>query len=163
MEKKHINKLWIFRTILVIVFIYFLPNEIAYPKYKYLSWIIFLLIFGVLPYLIYKVIETSNRNYHSTKVFGLCALSILIVAPTSAIVQNYRENEELKINGKVTDCIVIDRKSSKNDWLINCKYHAENSKFITYYHTDEENKYRIGDTIKLNYNKEFPRMYKIKF
>ena len=163
MEEKHINKLWIFGTILLIVFIYFMPNEIAYPKYKYLSWIVFLLIFGFLPYLIYKVIETSNRNYDSTKVFGLCALSILIVGPTSAIVQNYRENEELKINGKVTDCIVVDRKSSKNEWLINCKYQVENGEFTTYYHTDEENKYRIGDTIKLNYNKEFPRMYKIEF
>lgn len=163
MEEKQTNKLWIFGTILLIVFIYFIPNEIAYPKYKYLSWIIALLIFGVLPYLVYKIIKTSNRNYNSTKVFGLCALSILIVGPTSAIVQNYRENIELKVNGKVTECIVIDRKSSKNDWLINCKYQVKNIEFITYYHTDEKNKYRIGDTIQLIYNKEFPRMYKIKF
>ena len=140
-----------------------MPNEMAYPKYKYLSWIIFLLILGVLPYLVYKIIKTSNRNYNSTKVTGLCALSILIVGPTSGIVQNYRENEELKVNGKETVCIVVDRKSSKNDWLINCKYYVENKEFITYYHTDEENKYRIGDTIQLIYNREFPRMYKIEF
>jgi len=110
MKEKHTNKLWIFGTILLIVFIYFMPNEIAYPKYKYLSWIIFLLIFGVLPYLVYKVIETSNRNYNSTKVFGLCALSLLIVGPTSAIVQIYRENDELKVKGNETKLNVIRRK-----------------------------------------------------
>lgn len=163
MEEKYTNKFWISGTFLFVVFLYYIPNEIAYPQYKYLSWIIFLLIFGVLPYLVYKTIQTSNRNYHSTKVFGLCALSILIVGPTSAIVQDYRKNEELRINGKVTECIVVDRKSSKNDWLINCKYQVGNSEFITYYHTDEKNKFKIGDTIKLNYSKEFPTMYKIEF
>lgn len=163
MEEKYTNKLWIFATILLIVFIYFMPNEIAYPKYKYFSWIILLLILGVLPFLIYKIIKSSNRNYNSTKITGLCALSILIVGPTSGIVQKYRENEELKVNGIETVCIVLDRKSSKNDWLINCKYYVEKEEFITYYHTDEENKYRIGDTIQLIYNREFPRMYKIEF
>jgi hypothetical protein len=163
MDKKYTNKLWIFATILLIVFIYFMPNEIAYPKYKYLSWIILLLILGVLPFLIYKIIKSSKRNYNSTKITGLCALSILIVGPTSGIIQKYRENEELKVNGIETVCIVLDRKSSKNDWLINCKYYVKKKEFITYYHTDEENIYKIGDTIQLIYNREFPRMYKIEF
>ena len=163
MEEKDTNKLWIFGTILFLIFIYFMPNEIAYPKYKYLVWVVFLLIFVVLPYLVYKIIKTSKRNFSSIKVNGLCALSILIVGPTYAIFQNYRENGELKVNGKINVCIVIDRKPSKNEWLINCKYQVENTEFITYYHTDEKNKYRIGDTMKLVYNRKFPRMYKIEF
>jgi len=163
MEEKMSNKLWIGLTILLLIFIYFIPKEIAYPKYKYLVWFVFIIIFVVLPYLVYKVIKTSSQNFSSIKVKGICALSILIVGPTSAIFQNYRENEALRINGKVTECIVVDGKKSKNDWLINCKYHVKNSEFMTFYHTDEKDNYRIGDTLKLIYNKEFPRMYKIDF
>jgi hypothetical protein len=163
MEEKKSNKLWILLTISLLIFIYFVPKEIAYPKYKYLVWFIFILIFGVLPYFVYNLIKTSNQSFSSIKVKGICALSILIVGPTYAIFQNYRENEALKINGKVTECIVIDRKNSKNDWLINCKYLVNNSEFMTYYHTDEKDVYRIGDTLKLTYNAEFPRMYKIDF
>lgn len=163
MEEKKSNKLWIGLTILLLIFIYFIPKEIAYPKYKYLVWFVFILIFGVLPYFIYNIIKTSNQNFSSIKVKGICALSILIVGPTFAIFQNYRENEAFRINGKVTECIVVDRKKSKNDWLINCKYHVNNSEYITFYHTDEKDSYRIGDTLKLIYNEEFPRMYKIDF
>lgn len=163
MEEKKSKILWIGSTILLLIFIYFIPKEIAYPKYKYLVWFVFILIFGVLPYFVFKVIKTSNLNYSSIKVKGICALSILIVGPTSALFQNYRENEALRINGKVTECIVVDKKKLKNDWLINCKYNVQNSEFMTYYHTDEKDIYRIGDTLKLIYNEEFPRMYKIDF
>jgi hypothetical protein len=57
----------------------------------------------------------------------------------------------------------MDRKKSKNDWLINCKYYVDNFEYVTYYETDEENKARIGDTLKITYNKEYPRMYKLEF
>ena len=163
MKEKKSKILWIGLTILLLISIYFIPKEIAYPKYKFLVWFVFILIFGVLPYFVYKVIKTSNLNFSSNKVIGICALSILIVGPTSAIFQNYRENKALKINGKVTQCIVVDKKKSKNDWLINCKYKVKNSEFMTYYHTDEKNINRIGDTLKLIYDEEFPRMYKIDF
>ncbi len=163
MEEKKANIIWIGLTILLLIFIYFMPKEIVYPKYTYLLWLVFILIFGVLPYFVYNVIKTSNQNFSSIKVKGICALSILIVGPTSAIFQNYRETEALRIHGKVTECIVVDRKKSKNNWLINCKYHVKNSEFMTYYHTDEKDIYRIGDTLNLIYNEEFPRMYKIDF
>lgn len=163
MEEKKSNKLWIVLTILLLIFIYFIPKEIAYPKYKYLVWFVFLLIFGILPLFIYNIVKTSNQNFSSIKVKGICALSILIVGPTYGIFQNYRENEALRTNGKVTECIVFNKKKSKNEWLLNCKYYVNNSEFITYYETDEKDKYRIGDTLKLIYNEEFPRMYKIEF
>jgi hypothetical protein len=163
MKIKSTNKFWIFGIIALLIFIYFVPKEIAYPKYKNLSWLMFIIIFGVLPLVIYKIIKTSNTDFSPVKILGICALSILIVGPTCAFFQNYRKAKELKVNGKSTKCIVLDRKASKNDWLINCKYQVKNIEFITYYHTDKENKYRIGDTLKLIYNTEYPRMYEIDF
>ena len=154
---------WIITTILFLVFVYFIPNEIAYPKYKWMVWIMFILIFGVLPFLIYKTIKASNLKFNEIKIRGLCALSILLVGPTFALFQDYREDETLKTNGLITDCLVVSRKKSKDDWLICCKYIVKNDEFLTFFHIDEENEYKVGDTIKLVYNKDFPRMYKIDF
>lgn len=144
-------------------FLYFIPKEIAYPKYKVVGWSVLPLIFLLLPYLLFKTVKSINQKTGLNKTLGICALSILIVGPTYGLFQKYRQEKELKTNGKTTKCIVIDRKKTKKDWLINCKYFANNTEFITYYHTDEENKYRIGDTIKLVYNKDFPRMYDLVF
>ena len=162
-ENKSSTKYWLMLLMLLLVFIYFIPKEIEYPKYKSFTWFGFVLIFMILPYFVFKVVKSINKNTSSIKTYGICALSILIVGPTHAIFGEYRQEKELKINGKVAKSVVVDRKKSKNDWLINCKYYVNKTEFVTYYHTDEKNKYRIGDTIELIYNKEFPRMYKIDF
>jgi len=162
-ENKSSTKYWLVLLMMLLIFIYFIPKEIEYPKYNFLNWFGFVLIFMILPYFVFKVVKSINQYTSSIKTYGICALSILIVGPTHAIFGEYRQEKELKINGKVTKSVVIDRKKSKNDWLINCKYYVNKAEFVTYYHTDEKNKYRIGDTIELVYNKEFPRMYKIDF
>ncbi len=115
------------------------------------------------PFFIYKIIKSIDQNFSPIKILGLSISSILIVGPTFGFFQEYRKDKELKKHGKETVCIVVDKKKSKNVWLINCKYEVNNSELITYYHTDEENKYKVGDTLKLVYNKEFPTMYKIDF
>lgn len=158
-----LSKFWFALLVVFLIFIYFIPKEIAYPKYKSLDWVVFVLIFMAFPYLVFKIIKSTKQNTSLNKTFGICALSILIVGPTFGVFQKYREEKVLKLNGKVTECFVVDRKKSKNNWLINCKYFIKNVEFTTYYHTDVKNKYQIGDTIKLIYNKEFPRMYKIDF
>lgn len=146
-----------------LIFLYFVPKEITYPKHKALNWFIFILVFLILPFIIFNITKSINQEISLIKSLGICALSILIVGPTFGLFQQYREEKELKINGKTTKCIVIDRKKSKNSWLINCQYFVNKREFTTYYHTDEKNKYQIGDTIELVYDKEFPRMYKISF
>ncbi|WP_291090341.1 DUF3592 domain-containing protein [Flavobacterium sp. BFFFF1] len=154
---------WIIFLASLVYFIYFIPKEIIYPKYKPLIWIVFALIFVALPFLVFKTVNVIKQNLSSGKIIGICALSILIIGPTSAIFQKYRENEVLNLKGRIVNGYVFDRKKSKNDWLINCKYVVNGEEYTTYYNTDEENKYRIGDTVKLTYNKEFPRMYRIEF
>ena len=157
------SKLWSILLVALLFFIYFIPKEILYPKYKYIDWTVGILIFIILPYIVIKVLDSINYKTYPTKLFGICALSILIVGPTFGIFQKYREKKELAEKGKITECLVIDRKKSKNNWLINCKYNVDKLEYITYYHTDEENTSSIGDTLKIRYNKEYPRMYKIEF
>tara|TARA_R110002126_G_scaffold191394_2_gene339597 strand:+ start:49902 stop:50447 length:546 start_codon:yes stop_codon:yes gene_type:complete len=155
------NPFWDIFLLAFLIFLYFIPKEIAYPKYKHIDWLIIILLLLV-PYLVSKASISSKFNKNYTN-YGIGLISFLIVVPTFIVVQNYREKKELAENGKISRCYVIDRKKSKNDWLINCKYYVDNFEYITYYHTDEENKVRIGDTLKITYNKEYPRMYKIEF
>ena len=160
-EKIKSNPFWDIFLFVFLIFLYLIPKEIAYPKYKFIDWLIFILLLLV-PYLVSKTSISSKLNKNYTN-YGIGLISFLIVVPTFIVVQTYREKKELAENGKITNCYVIDRKKSKNDWLINCKYNVDNLEYITYYHTDEENKSRIGDTLKITYNKEYPRMYKMKF
>jgi hypothetical protein len=160
-EKNKSNPFWDIFLFVFLIFLYFIPKEIAYPKYKYIDWLVFILLLLV-PYLVSKTSISSKFNKNYTN-YGIGLISFLIVVPTFIVVQNYREKKELAEKGKITRCYVMDRKKSKNDWLINCKYYVDNFEYITYYHTDEENKARIGDALKITYNKEYPRMYKIEF
>ena len=93
------NKFWIVLLIALLFFLYFIPKEIAYPKYKILDWILLILILILLPYLVFKTLESINYKTYPTKLIGICALSILIVGPTVGIFQNYRKEKELNEKG----------------------------------------------------------------
>lgn len=161
-EKGATNKIWIVLLIALLGFIYFTPKEIAYPDNKNVVWVLYVSIFSILPYLVFKIIKSTNPNTSPIKRSGICALSMLIVGPTSIMLHDYQEEKELKLNGMVTNSFVVDKKWTSGEWLINCNYFVNNTEFTTYYYTDEKDKYSIGDTVKLIYNKEFPRMYKIE-
>jgi len=156
------NRIWIVLLIALLSFIYFTPEEITYPENKNVVWVLYVSIVFILPYLVFKIIKSTNPDTSPIKRSGICALSILIVGPTSIILHDYQEEKELKLNGMVTHSFVVDKKWTRGEWLINCNYFVNNTEFTTYYYTDEKDKYKIGDTVKLIYHKEFPRMYKIE-
>ena len=160
-EKNKSNPFWDIFLFVFLIILYFIPKEIVYPKYKYIDWLVIILLLLV-PYLVSKTSISSKFNKNYTN-YGIGLISFLIVVPTFIVVQHFREKKELAEKGKITMCYVMDRKKSKNDWLINCKYYVDNFEYVTYYETDEENKARIGDTLKITYNKEYPRMYKLEF
>ena len=104
----------------------------------------------------------TNLTKHRT-VFAFA--SILIVGPTFGLFQDHREKMELTKNGVWSNSIVVDRKyrrstgGSTRNWVIECKYEANNHSYETLYHDDLENKYMIGDTVKIIYSSQFPKIY----
>lgn len=91
-------------------------------------------------------------------------LSVLIVGPTFGLFQDYREKKELDKYGVWTKSVVINRKHSVTKgsswhWLLKCKYEVNGKNYETLYHDDFNNFYAIGDTIKIIYSSQFPKIY----
>ena len=88
----------------------------------------------------------------------------MILALTSAFLNDYRKEKALSENGQFTECFVISREQEIDDhryYYIQCEYFVDGRRYTTSSHDEEYIEYKIGDTLKLKYNKEFPKMYEI--
>ncbi len=156
---------WLTFLIGLLLFLYFIPRPIMYSDFKIVGWCIYGLIFGLLPYLVYKTIDSFNKT--TPWRVGFAALSVLIVGPTFGLFHGHKETEELKHKGVWTKAIVIDEKyinrKSHHGWVIQCSFLANGENYQTTYKNDDENKYAIGDTLDLIYSKDFPKIYEIGY
>ena len=156
---------WLTFLLGLLLFLYFIPRPIMYSEYEIVGWIIYGLIFGLLPYLVYKTIDTFNSTTEWR--VGFAALSVLIVGPTFGLYQGYCETQELKKKGIWTKAIVTDEKyiNTKNyhGWSIQCSFIANGKRIKTSFTDDYENKYSIGDTLDIIYSKDFPKIYEIGY
>ena len=144
----------------ILFFTYFIPNQINYSNIRFL---VFAIIFGIIPILIFKIVNRINPNSSITQKLGICALSVLIIGPTFGVFQSYREKIELKKNGVWTVGKVIDKKEYKKVWSIKCSFIVSNEKIETYYIEDEKNIYSIGDRMKIIYSKDCPKINELEY
>jgi uncharacterized membrane protein YeaQ/YmgE (transglycosylase-associated protein family) len=134
-----------------------------YPDLKPIGFIVYGLIFGLLPYLVFKTISAFRPNTY-WGIIGAC-LSPLLIGPSFGIYHASLEIKELKNRGLWTKCIVIDEKYSGGkikSWLIKCTYEIEDLTYETNYEEDKLNQYSIGDTLNLIYSKDYPKIYRLK-
>lgn len=160
------KKYWLIFLIGLIVFLIFTPRSLMYPDLKYLSWIIFLLIFGLLPFLVSKTIGAFLPKT-PWRIIG-AFLSVLLIGPSFGLYHHYKEIKELEYKGLWTKCVVIDKKyigGSKGNkgWFIKCTYKSGDSVFETNFKKDKKNQYSIGDTIDLIYSIDFPKIYSLEY
>jgi hypothetical protein len=100
---------------------------------------------------------------------GVTAVTILIVGPTFGLYQNYKEKVELEQYGVWTKSVVVDRKhnirkgSQPQDYLIKCRYTLNGVSHETLYHNDVGNTHLIGDTIRIIYSRQFPKIYSLDY
>ena len=81
-----------------------------YPDYSPLGWTIFVIIFFIIPTLLFIVLIAFIK--HAKMSTALAIGSVLLVGPTFGLFQGYRENMELQKYGVWTKSVVIDRKRS---------------------------------------------------
>src|ERR1700733_8557706 len=98
-----------------------------YPNYSLIGWISLILIFFILPILVFSTLISFTKQIKLST--GIAAASILIVGPTFGLFQEYREKVELDKYGVWTKSVVIDRKHSVQKggswhWVIKCRYEA---------------------------------------
>lgn len=136
-----------------------------YPDHLIVGWIIFGIIFFIIPILtLITLWMFTRRGYLSV---GVAATSVLIIGPTFGLLQGYREKKELNKYGTWTNAIVAKRKQVSEHgggslhWAIQCKYLVNGRVYETAYHDDLENIHPIGDTIKIIYSSKFPKIYSL--
>ncbi len=157
------SKYWTYITIVLILFLVFTPRQIMYPDWKYLGWLMFVLIFFLLPVSVYKAV----KHY---KPFGplailLAFLTPLVFGPSFGIYHGYREKQQLLENGIWTQCRVVEKKYSShrtNSWLIKGSYKVNGKLFHTSFEKDSLNQYDLGDEIEIIYLRDFPKIYRLK-
>lgn len=92
---------WLSFLIGLLLFLFFIPRPIMYSDFEVVGWCIYGLIFGLLPYLVYKAINSFNNI--TNWPLGLSVLSVLIFGPTFGYYHEYREMIELKEKGVWTN------------------------------------------------------------
>jgi hypothetical protein len=149
----------------LLLFLFFTPRFILYSDFKIVGWIIYALIFGLLPFLVF--ITVSSYKYVNKYGIIIACLSVLIVGPAFGIVHQYKETLELEKYGVWTKVAVVNRKfinwKNHRGWVIKGSYSLENKLYVTNFENDDENKYYIGDSLRLIYSSEFPKIYKLGY
>ena len=160
-KDKHISATFWFVVLLAfLVFLFFTPREIRDSEYNPSG---LMMIFIILWFLVFKIMKPLY-GYSIITILSITFLPIIFVS-MSIMFHIYQKEKELLLHGKTTKCFVYYKTASgkKNEsWLIKCKYFVDGVEFIAS-SDDKKNKYKVGDTLELVYNKEFPRMYQVNF
>ena len=139
-----------------------LPDSILYSQ-SITKWVPFILIFFGQTYLLYKILNSFNVSDKKKQL--MVALSVLILGPTFGIYFTKAEKNELRNHGIETKGIVYKKwyNYGKNGgWLLRCNFKVETKTYSTFSETDRHNKYKIGDTLTILYNENFPQQCVIK-
>ena len=143
--------------------IFITPKEVFYSGEGIVRWIIYAGIFILLPYLLFKSLESTSFSQKTRK--GIAYLSVFLAIPFGLWLNNQSE-KELKENGKTTYGIIdkawlVVRRSRTDVWSIKAKYIVGNKTFHTSTKENPEKTLFVGDTIRINYSKKTPQMSEI--
>ncbi|MEL7118181.1 MAG: hypothetical protein AAFO07_02035 [Bacteroidota bacterium] len=149
--------------VVILVLFFGLPDEILYAKKGILKWIPFLMIFGLIPFLITKVL-----NHHNIRIdyiiLGCCA-AIFILGPSFGMWLGIQSDNDLKINGNISQGVVykkwLSNKNSKDEWLVRCHFYYEGKQYSTFSEEDTDNQFQVGDSLLIKFSKKFPDNNKI--
>jgi hypothetical protein len=98
-------------------------------------------------------------------LYGICALSVLIIGPSFGFYLEYQDERQFQQNGETVNGIVYRKwyTSGKNkEWLLRCNYVVDGVTYSTFSETDKRNRFKIGDTLTVIYIPNFPQKCKIK-
>jgi hypothetical protein len=136
-----------------------------YPDYSPIGWIIFVIIFFIIPGLLFIVLKAFTKL--SQMSTALAIGSVLLVGPTFGLFQGYRERVELQKFGVWTKAVVI-KHEFRNErtgkrWIVKYEYTVNQTVYQTNYHDDKQNQFVKGDMISVIYSKAFPKIYALGY
>jgi hypothetical protein len=162
-KKNQISLLASFWFVLIISVFWFLyidtPESVMYARTGFLRWLPFILVFLVLPILLFKFINTVWENNSGWSIF-VAAISVLAVGPTFGILSGEKQEKELRQNGEKVKGVVVNKwwaeKKGNDEWLFVCEYFVDGKAYQTFSIPDKDNKFRLGDSLEIIYSKSNP-------
>jgi len=150
-------------ALFIVIFILFfgLPSKILYAKNGILMWLPFLVIFGCIPWLIFKTLNPHDIEPQYS--LYICAAAIFIGGPSFGIWSRIQAEKELEINEKLTKGVIYNKWFSEDEWLVRCFFQYKGNKYSTFSEEDVHNKFQIGDSIMIRFSKEIPDNNQITF
>ena len=153
-------------AIICILWMYFIRRPIDNSEYFIIRFIPFIVIFLIIP--VFELIALVLFTKRFTLSFGIAVVSIFVIGFTSGLYQEHLEKVELNQYGIWTKSVVtnnkpVAQKGGGRAWLIMCRYKANGQVFNTFYHTNANDKYKVGDTIRLIYSSKDPKIYTLEF
>ena len=148
--------------VLLTLIFFGLPDSILYSQ-GITKWIPFILIFFGQTFILYKILSSFNVSDKNKQL--IIALSVLVLGPTFGIYLGKMEKSALREHGVETKGVVYKKwyNYGKNGgWLFRCNFKADAKTYSTFSETDRYNTYKIGDTLTILYNGNFPQQCIVK-
>ena len=166
-SSKHLKEGLLYLLILLLALSFFTPRFIEYADNRFVRAIPYLTNFFFVPVLVI-ILLTLNRGHFKFYFIVLGIFAQFVAVMTSATINFNEESKELETNGVWGKAVVTDKKfiilqlRNKIKWQIKCSFTANNRYFETFYESDNKNAYKVGDTLEILYNQDFPKMYRLK-
>lgn len=157
-NKMKLNLIYPILLIALMVLLFFgLGEHILYSKSGIGRIIPVVLIFGGIPFTIYKTLQFFLDKKNATK-YG--ALSILILGPGFGIWSKYLSENDFKKNGMITYGKVIEREwthlNNRGRWTITAEFEYNSKRYITFSQDDNDNKFQLKDKIRIRFSTRNP-------
>lgn len=143
-----------------------LPESIIYSKTGLIRWTPFLLVFIVIPLLVYSI--TNDSHFKSRLLLfkskiGYAALTPLIFGPLLGLWHGHPENKELELFGTEVPVIINHYWiGSNNDHLYRVEFTFNGTVFTTSTYSDKEENLAKGDTIIVIFSYRNPEISTVK-
>ncbi|MGQ1788556.1 hypothetical protein, partial [Saccharicrinis sp. GN24d3] len=147
-------------SIILFMFV-FIPDSVLFAKEGILRWLPFVLIFGGIPFSIYKVVSIFHSQAAKALAFG----SILIIGPLFGFQSGKNERIALEKDGVITTGYISKKWYStvnkNNEWLVKTKFNVDSVWYESFSQTDEENIFEENQKIEIIYSKRNPELNRI--
>jgi hypothetical protein len=152
---------------LLIVFLaisFFTPRFIEYSDYRLIHAIPFIINFSGIPLLVVCLLILNKGEFKPYfMIYGI--ISLFVATMASNMINSEVKSSQLQTNGVSSKAIIIDKKQtisrSGRYWQIKCSFTANKQRFETLYEIDPKNTCKLGDTLEILYNRDYPKMYEL--
>jgi hypothetical protein len=150
--------------IAVLLFLYFIPDAIQYSDYRIIRYINIPLIWGFIPLSIIASFYLDQQKIKGSYII-FAVFAAFLITSVFGVIRSDKRSDYLNAHGIHAKAIVSDQLFSyrgiSRHRQIRCRYMPGNLSRQTYYFTDDKTIYKVGDTLDIVYNKDYPRMYNI--